>query len=520
MWSSQFDYKNERKQRKADREFPYQWNSIIVGKADGVSADFLFKEAAKAGWDDPQIGEMFGDVEVDVTPRAEILAGIEEMANLDALGYEQYRKAAAKHFGISVAVLDKMVTDKKIEKAVAAAVAGAAVAGPTADWVDKSLEFTPIQGAVDGAALLADLVATIRRYVFCCEHVALAEAAWAMLTWMQADLDLMPRLGGMAPAMRCGKTRNQEVLFLLVLNPIAAVTLSPAVLFRLIAKGEMTLMLDEVDTWLSHKGANPELVGIVNAGHSRNGVAWRVNTETFEPEAFPCFAPAALAGIGRLPPTVADRSIPVLLKRKLAGEQADKLKRAEKKKFTPIRARIHRWITDNRKAVADLVQSGKCTIELGNDRAEENWEPLLALADQVGGEWPEKMRKAAKTLEANSGDDGSDTLLQDIREIMANNPIPTLLYGTGSIPGTGHVVQNGHVVVAALAAALHSHGWEKLTPRGLGNMLKGYEIKSEPGWISGKTVSCYSAIKLNIVFDRYLKAEDLPVWLGKDKPET
>ena len=440
------------------------------------------------------------------------------MAGMVDLDYDKHRKLAAKKYRISVATIDKMVSEKRTEKAVAAAVAASAAAGPTDGWVSNDLGFTPLPASVDGAALLTDLVATIRRFVFCSEHVALAEAAWTMLTWMQGDLDLMPRLGGMAPAMRCGKTRNQEVLYRLVFNPLAAVTLSPAVLFRIIAKGEVTLLLDEVDTWLSHKGVKEELVGIVNAGHSRSGVAWRSNPETLEPEAFPCFAPAALAGIGRLPPTVADRCLPLLLKRKLPGEQADKLKRNEKKKLTPLRARIHRWIADNRKAVADLIDTDKCVIDLGNDRAEENWEPLLALADVIGGEWPEKMRVAAKALELKVGDEGGDHLLQDIRELLTSNPRPSVPYGADQFPGTGHVVQgNGKVVAQTLAAALRPLGWEKMTPRGLGNLLKSYEIHSKDERLEGsrKNVCCYSLADLRETFKRYLKAEaeEVPEWL-------
>ncbi len=508
QWSNTYDYGDARKATAAEREFPYQWASITVGKAGGVSADFLFTEARKHGWQDPILAALFADVG-EAVPAAEILAAVDLLAKYDDLDYQTHRKLAAKKYKISVATMDKLVSDKRKELAAAAAVADAAVVGPTADWIDKGLVFTPLNAPVDGAVLLAALVAIIRRFVFCSEHVALAEAAWAMLTWMQAELDLMPRLGGMAPAKRCGKTRNQEVLHHLVFNPLAAVNLSTAVVYRIIAKGEVTLMLDEVDTWLSHENANPELIGIVNAGHSRNGVAWRVNPETLEVESYQCFAPAALAGIGRLPPTVTDRCIPVLLKRKLMGEQADKLKREQKKEFTPLRAQIHRWITDNRAAVANLVQSGKCTIELGNDRAEENWEPLLALAAQVGKEWYEKMKAAALVLEANGGDEGGDHLLEDIREVLATNPSPYSTQGSTGFAGTGRVVQDGHVVVATLAAALRqSYGWKKLTPRGLGNMLKSYEIRSEAGRVGDKPVACYSAIKLRIVFDRYLKPEE------------
>jgi putative DNA primase/helicase len=456
-------------------------------------------------------------------PDAETLKSIALLAGYDELTYGQHRKPAAKYLGISVALLDDLV-DKHRTDAATVKAQGTTDAEPTAGWLSEGLAFQPLTAPEDGAALLADLVATIRRFVFCSEHAATAEAAWVMLTWMQEHLDLLPRLGGMAPAMRCGKTRNQEVLFHLAFNPINAANLSTSVLFRIVAKGAASLFLDEVDTWLTGRGTNEETIGIINAGHSRTGRAWRTNPDTFEPESFPCFAAAALAGIGRLPPTIADRSIPVLLKRKLAGEQADKLKRREKQSMTPLRARIHRWITDNATAIADRIQSGKCIIDLGNDRAEENWEPLFALADQAGGDWPAKMREAAKALEAHTSEEGGDHLLMDIREVIAANPTPSSTFGQSGYPGTGALVQGGKVPVATLAAALRqsaASSWEKLTPRGLGNMLKGFDLHSTPERFADKKQhKCYSVADLEQVFARYLNAEPKaeeevkPDWLG------
>ena len=56
-----------------------------------------------------------------------------------------------------------------------------------------------------------------------------------------------------------------------------------------------------------------------------------------------------------------------------------------------------------------------------HDRAADNWEPLLAIADRAGEEWPERARKAALAL---SGRDASEdtsvgaTLLGDIQAIF------------------------------------------------------------------------------------------------------
>ena len=56
-----------------------------------------------------------------------------------------------------------------------------------------------------------------------------------------------------------------------------------------------------------------------------------------------------------------------------------------------------------------------------HDRAADNWELLLTIADRVGGEWPERARKAALALSGNgAAEDGSIgvTLLGDIKAIF------------------------------------------------------------------------------------------------------
>ena len=50
-----------------------------------------------------------------------------------------------------------------------------------------------------------------------------------------------------------------------------------------------------------------------------------------------------------------------------------------------------------------------------NDRAMDIWEPLLALADLAGGEWPELGRKAASGLTTSSQENSPiGSLLMDI----------------------------------------------------------------------------------------------------------
>jgi hypothetical protein len=56
-----------------------------------------------------------------------------------------------------------------------------------------------------------------------------------------------------------------------------------------------------------------------------------------------------------------------------------------------------------------------------NDRAADNWAPLLAIAEVIGGEWPQRAQTAALALSAGSDTDIASQgvqLLQDIRALF------------------------------------------------------------------------------------------------------
>ncbi len=76
-----------------------------------------------------------------------------------------------------------------------------------------------------------------------------------------------------------------------------------------------------------------------------------------------------------------------------------------------------RWANDNQQALEKL--NPDIPAEL-HDRAADNWQPLLAIADLAGGDWPERAREAAKALTDTEGDDDSIgvMLLADIRQIF------------------------------------------------------------------------------------------------------
>ncbi|MFY9836972.1 MAG: hypothetical protein WAK55_10950, partial [Xanthobacteraceae bacterium] len=143
-----------------------------------------------------------------------------------------------------------------------------------------------------------------------------------------------PRIAFLSPEPASGKSRALEITELLVPNPVAAINVSPAYMFRKIGDEEgVTLLYDEIDTVFGPRAReNEELRGLLNAGHRRGAVAGRcvVHGKTIETEEIPAYAAVAMAGLGWLPDTIMSRSVVVRMRRRHDGEQVE-----------PYRRRVH-----------------------------------------------------------------------------------------------------------------------------------------------------------------------------------
>src|SRR5262245_44713912 len=100
---------------------------------------------------------------------------------------------------------------------------------------------------------------------------------WCVHAHLMDKWESTPRLAALSPEPASGKTRLLEVTELLVPNPVSAVNVSPAYLFRKVGNEEgATILFDEIDTVFGPKAKeNEEIRGLLNAGHRRGAVAGR-----------------------------------------------------------------------------------------------------------------------------------------------------------------------------------------------------------------------------------------------------
>jgi Protein of unknown function (DUF3631) len=345
-------------------------------------------------------------------------------------------------------------------------------------------------------ALLEATRALVREYVVVSAPQADALALWVGHTHSLDAFETTPFLAVTSPEKRCGKSRLLDVLELVVAKPWRTIMPSEAVLFRKIDAVGPTLLLDEIDAIFNPKNGNTEpLRALLNAGNRRGTKVPRCVGPTQALVDFDVFSAKVLAGIGALPDTIADRSIPIRLARKRPDESARRFRQREALEVAePIHQALASWAQD---AVDDLSAARPDIPDVLDDRAEEAWEPLLAIAQLAAGEWPERARIASLRLSASDPRDNEALgvrLLGDIRDVF-------------------EAADTGKLSSAGLAASLCENEeapwgdlWGKpLDARGLARRLRPFEIRPHSVRLDdGTTPKGYKLDQFQDVFSRYL----------------
>ena len=159
--------------------------------------------------------------------------------------------------------------------------------------------------------------------------------------------------------------------------------------------------------------------GVVNSGHWRGGKVIRTVGDDHEPRTFSTYCAVAIALIGKLPPTLHDRSIVIDLKRRLRSEKVESFHLDCTAALDDLVSKAARWAFDN---AAKIQAADPKTPDGLFNRDADNWRPLLAIAEAAGGHWPERARKSAGLccqVESDVNGARSETLLGDIREVFA-----------------------------------------------------------------------------------------------------
>jgi hypothetical protein len=357
---------------------------------------------------------------------------------------------------------------------------------------------------VEGAALLDEIYEHVRRFVNLTVVQALIVSLWVVHTYVIAAADATPYLAITSPEKRSGKTRLLEVLASLVAIAWMTGGVSAAALYRKIDRDSPTLLLDESDAAFKGDKEYAEVLrGTLNTGHRRGGTHDCCVKEDGDItiKAFSTFCPKAIAGIGKLPDTVADRSIHFCMKRKTRSEKVERWRlRNVKSETDRLREKLEAWGIQN---VEKLRGARPALPEALSDRQQDGAEPLLAIADLAGGKWPEVARAALVSLcaGAQAADDSIGTqLLSDIRQVFKAKE-------TDRLPSAE---------LATALAEIETSPWgewkngKAITFNGVASLLKPFGISPHTIRVESRVLRGYETNDFEDAWARYLDLKDNP----------
>ena len=215
--------------------------------------------------------------------------------------------------------------------------------------------------------------------------------------------------------------------------------------------------------------ANEDLRGLLNAGHQRNRPMLRWDVTSRTAEQLDTFAMALLAAIGELPDTIMDRAVIIRMRRRAPGEQVDPYRtRRDAPPLHDLRESLSGWARQH----LHELQHAQPAMPL-EDRAADTWEPLIAIADLAGGEWPARARDAAATMTAAEAQQEEDTsasvrLLADLRQVFHTTGAEGLYTST--------ILEALHQLEDAPWADWYGR---PLTTRDLAKLLRPYQVESK-----------------------------------------
>jgi DNA polymerase III delta prime subunit len=334
------------------------------------------------------------------------------------------------------------------------------------------------------SALLDDIENFITQFVVVKPESIRAMALFVLHTHAHDAASHSPLLWLSSAEKRCGKSTTLKPLGRLVPNPILTSNMSVPGMLRAIESIRPTFLIDEMEHALK---ATSGLHGILNLGHSPDGVMVRADAT------YSTWAPKVLALIGELPDTLEDRSIRIALRRRLPSEKVERFGPVHEKIAVTLRKRCETWINAaTLKALRDADPALPVSLD---DRAQDNWRPLIAIADHAGGGWAEKARQAAEAISS--------------RETISE-PSPGLLI-LEAARNWFDGKSDDHIPSVVLGDLARQVGAVKGTPRSrmirVARILSRLDISRDTFRAGAATEKGYHRTDLENAFERYLTGE-------------
>jgi hypothetical protein len=345
--------------------------------------------------------------------------------------------------------------------------------------------------------VIAAAEAFIRRFAILPEAGYLPLATWVAATYVSEAFDVFPYIALLSPVKRCGKTRVLEVLELLCARAWRGTLPTSAALYRMM-ENSPTLLLDEVEALREKQISeiSQNILAVLNAGHRKGATVPRCEPPSNKVHHFAVYGPKAFAAIGKLPDTLADRSICITMQRKSANQAVDRfLQGRAGADAEPLRESLTAWAELQTGTVRDTYE-GMSDLGFLTDRDADLWMPLFAVCAVVVPARAGELKRCALMLTGmKAADDVEDSLplklLADLQVVLSD----------GAAKATTAALIEG-------LKEMPDSPWDEfdLNPRKLSRMLRPFGPEPRQVRIGSATAKGYLRTDLEQAFSRYLPA--------------
>lgn len=282
-------------------------------------------------------------------------------------------------------------------------------------------EVTKEQRAEQTAYMLDEITRMLDKHIiFPSDEARDSVVLWIAHTYVFDTFSTTPRLSLRSKLPGSGKSMVLDMVGMLGYNTRKGLGLTPATMWRLLEHYKPTLILDEVDTVFGKNGsssAHKDLRCVINGGHRRGEVVPRCSGAE-DVKDFNVFGPIAMGGLGRLPATIATRSVEIEMVPYKGGDR----------KITEIDVDEMQDHVNRLKRLAESwSELGKKYLVKRPDampvsaRKADVWRPLVSIGDMAGDDWSDRARKASVVMTTEA--DGKKTsanmqALIDMRRVM------------------------------------------------------------------------------------------------------
>ena len=289
--------------------------------------------------------------------------------------------------------------------------------------------------------LIDKIVNLYQQYLDCSPERLDLLALWTMHTHIIPDAPFSPSLNICSRQKHSGKTVCLQLLSLLCGGARMHTAAAPSVLIHQLTDGYEpfggTLLLDDCDATFGKTRMNIKLQGLFTARFQQDArFTLRVKDSgeyIFDDK--PVFFPAAFAGNGRLHPSLAERSILIALEQKVHGSHCQPFRfYTAQNQARSLRYDLSDWGNANHERFEKIApyKEDQFPPEL-SWRNRDCAEPLLHVADFIGGDWSQRARHAlvnAFALAAFEDFYNSKQILSDIRDAFFEKGNPEWLSTT------------------------------------------------------------------------------------------